>query len=265
VSLETTNQWLSDNERSTYLLDVRTKAEFSAGHFPGAHHAPGGQLVQATDLYVAVRNARLVLSDDNQLRAATTAIRLQDMGHNVYLLDADARTASPSEQPDDSGESSSGYADFPNIEVTQAMTILDASPGMTYRDGHIAGAQWVTRARLEKMQLDVTERLLVTGQDEALLDGVAIELRTLGFDSFETCAGSPKTWADAGHEVVATPDVPTEEDCIDYLFFVHDRHDDNLDASRRYLEWETGLIAQLDEQERSVLNPRAQFDLGEAT
>jgi hypothetical protein len=35
------------------------------------------------------------------------------------------------------------------------------------------------------------------------------------------------------------------------LFFVHDRHDGNLESARRYLEWETGLIAQLDEQEHA--------------
>lgn len=259
MSLKTTNQWLQDDDRSTYLLDVRTKAEFSAAHFPGARHAPGGQLVQATDQYVAVRNARIVLSDDNRLRAATTAIRLQDMGHDVYLLDADARTATSGKQTDAVGQSST--AAFPNVDATQAMTILDASPGMTYRDAHIAGARWVTRARLEKMQLDKNNHLLVTGQDEVLLDGVVAELRTLGFDNVQTCAGSPQTWSDAGHEVVVTPDIPADEDCIDYLFFVHDRHDDNMDAARRYLEWETGLIAQLDEQERSILNPRAHFDL----
>ncbi|MEJ2140737.1 MAG: aminotransferase class V-fold PLP-dependent enzyme, partial [Gammaproteobacteria bacterium] len=259
VSLTTTNEWLRDEERTTYLLDVRTKAEFSKAHFPGARHAPGGQLVQATDEYVAVRNARIVLSDDNRLRATTTAIRLQDMGHDVYLLDADASTADSNEQSGESGESSFVDSAFPDVDATKGMTILDASPGMTYRAGHIAGAQWVTRARLEKMQLDAAEHLLVTGQDDALLEGIATELRTLGFNNFQSCAGSPRTWADAGHEVVATPDVPADEDCIDYLFFVHDRHDDNMDAARRYLEWETGLIAQLDEQERSALNPRAQF------
>ena len=83
--------WLKNKDRTTYLLDVRTKSEFEKSHWPNSRHAPGGQLVQATDQYVAVRNARIVLSDDNQLRAATTAIRLQDMGHDVYLLDADAR------------------------------------------------------------------------------------------------------------------------------------------------------------------------------
>ena len=36
---------------------------------------------------------------------------------------------------------------------------------------------------------------------------------------------------------------------IDYLFFVHNRHDGCLEAARKYLEWETGLIEQMDEQE----------------
>ena len=42
---------------------------------------------------------------------------------------------------------------------------------------------------------------------------------------------------------------------MDFLFFVHDRHDGNMDAARRYLEWETGLLSQLDEQERGILQP----------
>ncbi len=45
---------------------------------------------------------------------------------------------------------------------------------------------------------------------------------------------------------------------IDYLFFVHDRHDGNLDAARAYLEWETGLIAQCEPDELAV------FRVGEA-
>jgi len=30
---------------------------------------------------------------------------------------------------------------------------------------------------------------------------------------------------------------------------VHNRHDGCLEAARKYLEWETGLIEQMDEQE----------------
>ena len=43
--------------------------------------------------------------------------------------------------------------------------------------------------------------------------------------------------------------LPADKDCIDFLFFVHDRHDGNKEAARQYLAWETYLIAQLDPQE----------------
>jgi hypothetical protein len=53
-------------------------------------------------------------------------------------------------------------------------------------------------------------------------------------------------------ETVSSETQPPDSDCIDFLFFVHDRHDGNKDAARRYLEWETGLIAQLDEDEMNL-------------
>ena len=64
--------------------------------------------------------------------------------------------------------------------------------------------------------------------------------------------GDETDWRAAGLRMVETPDDPPDEDCIDYLFFVHDRHAGNLDACRAYLAWETGLIAQMDEQEKSA-------------
>lgn len=256
ISTATLEGWQGQANRTTYLLDVRTKAEFDAAHLPGACHAPGGQLVQATDQYVAVRNARIVLCDDNHLRAATTAIRLQDMGHDVYLLDVDARSGAASSPYLDS--STAVDSDFPR--AGSEVTILDASSGMDFRDNHIDGAKWVTRARISQIGLEKSDPLLVTGHDSALIQGVVLELATLGFSNVKSCAGSAESWTAAGYAVVATPESPTDEECIDYLFFVHDRHDGNMDAARRYLEWEVGLVAQLDEQEQSVLNPRARID-----
>ena len=56
--------WLADPSRTTYLLDVRTPRNSPRSAVPGFAHAPGGQLVQATDQWVGVKGARLVLIDD---------------------------------------------------------------------------------------------------------------------------------------------------------------------------------------------------------
>jgi len=59
------------------LLDVRT-AESLPRSRAGFAHAPGGQLVQATDQWVGIKGARIVLADrrrcatgDRRLAAAT--------------------------------------------------------------------------------------------------------------------------------------------------------------------------------------------------
>ncbi|MCZ6619110.1 MAG: rhodanese-like domain-containing protein, partial [Gammaproteobacteria bacterium] len=59
VKRELVEQWRQDSKRTTYLLDVRSPAEYADGHAAGYRNAPGGQLVQATDEYVAVKNAWL--------------------------------------------------------------------------------------------------------------------------------------------------------------------------------------------------------------
>src|SRR5579872_4204329 len=73
--------------RTTYLLDVRTPAEFAAGHLPGSVSAEGGQLVQAIDRWVGTRGARLVLVDDTGTRAIMTAHWLTQLGWDVVVLD----------------------------------------------------------------------------------------------------------------------------------------------------------------------------------
>jgi rhodanese-related sulfurtransferase len=75
------DRWRPEGEaRSLYLLDVRSPEEYEAGHLPGSLPAPGGQLVQKTDAYVAVRGARVVLVDDDGVRARMTASWLVQMG-----------------------------------------------------------------------------------------------------------------------------------------------------------------------------------------
>ena len=57
VDRDTLATWREDEARTLFLLDVRAVEEFEDGHLPGSMHAPGGQLVQATDEWCGVWRA----------------------------------------------------------------------------------------------------------------------------------------------------------------------------------------------------------------
>ncbi|STW14662.1 Rhodanese-related sulfurtransferase [Klebsiella pneumoniae subsp. rhinoscleromatis] len=63
------NAGCSRSDRTTFLFDVRSPEEYAAGHYPGSLSTPGGQLVQETDHFASVRGARIVLLDDDGIRA----------------------------------------------------------------------------------------------------------------------------------------------------------------------------------------------------
>ena len=74
---------------------MRTPEEFAAGAVPGFVHAPGGQLVQATDQWIGTRGARVVLVDDEEVRAPMTAQWLRQLGHEAYVLAGGVAAAAP--------------------------------------------------------------------------------------------------------------------------------------------------------------------------
>lgn len=76
-----------DSTRTLYRFDVRQPEDYAAGHVAGFRNAPGGQLVQETDMVAPVRGARIVLADDLFARADMTASWLAQMGWEVYVLE----------------------------------------------------------------------------------------------------------------------------------------------------------------------------------
>ena len=80
------DEWRNEVTRTTYCFDVRTPDEYVAGHPRGFRSAPGGQLVQETDVFAPVRGARIVLWDDAGARADMTASWLAQMGWAVFVL-----------------------------------------------------------------------------------------------------------------------------------------------------------------------------------
>lgn len=237
--------------RTTYLLDVRDPAEHAAAPHAAAVSAPGGQLVQATDQWIGVRRARVILADDTGLRAALAAFWLRQLGYETHVLaDIDAWPADwrlPTYEPP------LDLVALPTLSAAEAIEraragdlLLDLRGSLAYRAGHLRGALWAVRPRLPA----VTGRHLLLAGDEIATTLASPDLMEAGAASVQRIEGDLREWRAAGLALDASPDDPSDADAIDYLFFVHDRHDGNLDAARRYLAWEMGLIAQLDAAER---------------
>ncbi|WP_200878798.1 rhodanese-like domain-containing protein [Caballeronia sordidicola] len=251
-------EWLADPHRTTFLIDVRTAEEFAHDGLPDAVHAPGGQLVQATDQTIGVRRARVLLVDYDRVRAPVIATWLVQLGFEAALIDAAEATALRPVRQIASARSSLPLLDTAALReaATGQVLLLDLRSSAVYRREHAAGAHWSIRPQLARtlaaLKATPGDTLLLFADEPAVAGIAATDLRELGFTSLYLAANGIDTWKKEGLPLASTPDVPADTARIDYLFFVHDRHDGNLDAARQYLDWETGLIAQCAPDELAV-------------
>ena len=259
VTHDQLTEWQTDLSRTTYLLDVRTPDEYADGHLPGSSNAPGGQLVQATDEYVATRNARLVLVDDNGVRATMTASWLRQMGWNdaVVLTKAlDGHQLEVGQPP----RASVGPA--PTIRVSElaarlsgdsgggSVAVLDIGTSLKYRNkGHIPGAWWCVRSRLDEARAAIgdADTVVLTSTDGQLAKLAVADARQHWPDAeVVALAGGTKGWRHAGHDMEPGFTRPTTE-ANDVWYKPYD-HDDAVVAEhmQAYLTWEIALVEQID-------------------
>ena len=134
IDRDTLERFRADNARTLYVFDVRDPAEYLAGHLPGALSAPGGQLVQATDTYAGTLGARIVLSDDNEVRAVMTASWLKQMGwKDVFVLpEAGHETGKPADIVLGSAPADAAI-DYSALIAIDDVTIVDLSTSPHYR------------------------------------------------------------------------------------------------------------------------------------
>ncbi|MBL4603515.1 MAG: hypothetical protein JKY84_12265 [Emcibacteraceae bacterium] len=244
-------EWREDKNKTTYMFDIRTEEEYQAGHVDGFRHTPGGQLIQATDQWFATRNARIVLFDPQRIRAVIAAIWLKGMGHDAYVLDEssiDGLVRIEEFEIDVTGIEfidAAGIANLPDGKTT----LIDIRSSEDYRVGHIDDAIWSIRPKLD--DIEVKGDIVIIASE---LLTATYALKDLGGKG-KISLSEPEDWKQAGLNIIATADNPPDADRIDFQFHTHGRHSGNMDHAREYLRWETGLMDQMDEQERSTLKP----------
>ena len=253
IDRATLDRWRAEaDERSLYVFDVRTREEYETGHVPDARWIAGGQLVQTTDEQVGTLRSRIVLVDDDGVRATMTASWLVQMGwRDAVVLEGGIEshaleTGMPA--PPVLGLDEARVARITPDALAAALDrgeaeVVDVSLSRTYRSGHVPGARHGVRARLGRNLADrPRERLLaVTADDEALARLAAADLADALEASVRCLDGGNRGWTAAGHPMT-TADPEFLDDPDDVRVRVNEDEGGMEKAMNDYLTWEIALV-----------------------
>lgn len=245
------------SERNLYLLDVRTPEEYKAGHLAGSRSAPGGQLVQSTDHYVGVRNACLVLVDDNGVRARVTASWLAQMGwKDVHVLrdGLHATGAVLSRGPEAQkvlGGEHLAQVDWISVFELKGLleqdeaVVVDLDTSLAYAAGHIPGAWFAVRSRLRQSLAKLPDhRLLVlTSQDGEFAAMAAADAQAASSAPVRVLRGGTKAWRAAG--LRCSTGLQNMADQNNDIWYSPYDYEDRHASMTAYLQWEVDLLDQI--------------------
>jgi rhodanese-related sulfurtransferase len=254
IDAATLNRWSDDKSRTLYILDVRDPEQYYE-HVFDAISAPGGQLVQATDLYVGTLGARLVLVDDDGVQAVMTASWLKQMGwKDVFTLQPE-----PGMRQDVSGLSNDVVlAPYPPPEFViecdelsvrlrrNEATVIDLSLSPNYRKGHIPGAWFAIRSRLAKAlpKIPVHGEIILTSEDGDLAAIAVAEAAALSDKPVRYLLGGNALWKKAKLPLSAEPHMA--DDPVDVWLKPYERAGDTTGAMNEYLSWEVDLVTRIE-------------------
>jgi rhodanese-related sulfurtransferase len=243
-------RWAERAHRNVYLVDVRTADEYAAGHLAGAMWAPGGQAVQATDDYFAVRAASFVFVCDGGARSVMTAAWFQKMGFpDVAVLTGGLRAWQKGGGAIETGHPAPApfgwdavRAVVPRVtpdDVGDAL-LIDVGPSDAYGRGHVPGAAWICRSRLEarigEVARDRGRAIVVTCPDGIASTLAAATLRRLGYAA-SVLDGGTRAWS-AGSRPLEAGATHVLDETDDVVLKPYERGREAMEA---YLRWEEAL------------------------
>ena len=225
---------------------------------PGARCTPGGQLVQATDGYLGTRGARVVLVDDDGVRATMTASWLLQMGwRETYVL----RDGLGGEL--ERGPERLEVLGLEDRAIEAAVDPSHARPhGRERRGAHprfrrqpdVPGRAHRRRVVAQPGQPaggsgrhPPASAYVLTSPDGILARLALADVRRLVGAPAHVLAGGTEAWRAAGLPLQAGAErMAGNPDDVVYLR-PYDRPPEQAEAAMRaYLQWETTLLSQLE-------------------
>ena len=245
--------------QTLYRFDVRDPLEYVAGHRAGWRSAPGGQLVQATDEYVGTLHARVVLADDDGVRARMTASWLVPLGYlNVFVLAEDdayrALETGPEPVSIFGTPERTRWINADQLALAleaNSAQVVDVDSSLAFRAAHIAGARFVAASTLEDWlerldpRDDPSRHLVLTSSDGVLAGLLASQLRGR-IDGVAALLGGTQRWLSLGLPHTAGDEGNLTADDDAWYSPYHHAPDQAAKQMQIYLAWELQLVGQLE-------------------
>lgn len=264
IDKETLEQWqIKSQEEPLYVFDVRLPGEYAQSHLQGSMSAPGGHLAQCITEFIAVRNAKVVLIDDTEVRSIITAYWLKELSvENVCVLkgglggsgigcqNLTSNTYSISSTLLDKLPQQNSITPSSLLQKNQSTSvplIIDIGYSNNYRNSHIPSSIWCPRGWLEEAhkKYENVQEIIITSDDE-------LHARLTVEDAKEIWPQAKISYLEGGTPAWNHAQFPSEtgmknacvkEDDIPYLWYT----DPNITGADmdKYFDWENKDLAQL--------------------
>lgn len=250
------------SERTLYRFDVRDPLEYETGHLAGWRSAPGGQLVQATDEYIGTLAARVVLRDDDGVRARMTATWLTQLGYlDVHVLDdindvdddghhGRALEAGPETRRvlGSTGRTNWIEADRLALALSEnTVEVIDIDNSLAFRRAHVRGARFIAASTLPDL-LDTRvdrSRTLVLTSDDGVLAGLLADQLGGAAPGVAALLGGTRRWRALGLPMASGDAGNLTGDDDAWYSPYHAAPEQAATQMNAYLAWELQLVEQM--------------------
>ena len=205
-------------------------------------------------MFAPVRGARVILADNDGVRANMSASWLAQMNVEVYVVDGlgnadfSEKGAAPAARfaPTPPAVEEITPAGLVTLLQSPGTVVLDFTTSANYVKRHIPGAWFAIRGQLDEAlrKLPDAQRYVVTCGSSLLARFAAPELAALTGKPVQVLAGGTNAWIEAGF-AVESGETRLASPRIDRYRRPYEGTDNAREAMNAYLEWEYGLVAQL--------------------
>jgi rhodanese-related sulfurtransferase len=136
--------------------------------------------------------------------------------------------------------------EFSDVLATDNVNVIDLSSSPNYRRGHIPGAWFAIRGRIDRALPNIPLRsMIVLTSEDGVLAGLAVEeARALTKLPVRWLKGGNAAWAAAGFPL--STDAKLADDPLDVWLKPYERRGDPKAAMNEYLSWEIDLLTRIE-------------------